>query len=381
MEESATSDQTVAQLVAGVISLTDFEVRYRLVSDPPRTIPWTEWVPVTTLDARLVGSDLYPIDLNQLADDLRDLHEWTGNAVRDVLDELRAVSAWASNQELANFSDKQQLRTELRSESDGITAAYTDAITVATGPTSALSQRITTLEAEVPTLASAEAVAALGARVATAEDGIVSNADAITSLTTTVAGKADASTVSALSSTVSDQGDVITSQGDAITALQNAVNDPSTGLEATADAVSSLGTTVTSQGDDITANASAITALQASYGDVSADALFKAETYTSPGDGWARIGLQTRVSTGDDYATASIFLDSKSDGSSRIVLDASELFFGDLSSGDVINPLVYSSGVWAMNVANIGTVTAGKLQSVDGKFVIDLDNKFWKMVF
>ena len=61
-----------------------------------------------------------------LAADLADLHEWTGNAVRDVLDRVDAVGAWAANQELANFSDKQQLRTELRSESDGILAARAD---------------------------------------------------------------------------------------------------------------------------------------------------------------------------------------------------------------------------------------------------------------
>lgn len=41
-------------------------------------------------------------------------------------------------------------------------------------------------------------------------------------------------------------------------------------------------------------------------------------------------------------------------------------------SGDVstINALVYSGGVWRMNVANIGTVTAGVIKSADNKFVI-----------
>jgi hypothetical protein len=140
--------------------------------------------------------------------------------------------------------------------------------------------------------------------------------------------------------------------------------------------VTSLGGQVGDNTDAIAANASAITALNSAVGDVSADALFKAETYASPGGGWSRIGLQTRASTGDDYATASIFLDAKSDGSSRIVLDASELFFGDLSSGSVVNPLVYSGGVWAMNVANIGTVTAGLLQNAAGTMVIDLDDGF-----
>ncbi|MEQ1938625.1 host specificity factor TipJ family phage tail protein [Mesorhizobium sp. CN5-321] len=292
-----------------------------------------------------------------LAADLADLHEWTGNAVRDVLDELRAVSAWAANQELSNFSDKQQLRTELRSEGDGITAAYTDAITVATGPGSALSQRITTLEAEIPDLASAEALSALDARVTTAEGDIVSNADAITSLTTTVAGKADASTVSALSSTVSTQGGTITSQGDAITALQNSVNDPVTGLEATADAVSSLGTTVTSLGDDITANASAITALQASYGDVSAGATFRMGTGYTPSTGWdSIIGLETRVNSGGSFRSAGLFLVSTAD-EARIILDADQVA---VVADDVVAAL-FASGTTFIDNGRIKNLTAANI--------------------
>ena len=158
----------------------------------------------------------------------------------------------------------------------------------------------------------------------------------------------------------------------AITALDSRLTTAEGDIQGQASALSSLDTRVTNAEGEIAANSSAITGVQSQVDDVSAEGLFKTETYASPGGGWARIGMRSRVSTSSGFAQAAIFLDAKSDGSSRIVLDAQSLYFGDLSSGATINPLVYQSGVWAMNVANIGTVTAGLLKSPDNKFVITL---------
>ncbi|WP_244439724.1 hypothetical protein [Nitratireductor aquibiodomus] len=76
------------------------------------------------------------------------------------------------------------------------------------------------------------------------------------------------------------------------------------------------------------------------------------------------------------FEQASIYLDARTSGSprSRVVLDAETLYFGDLGSGSIVNPLIYSAGVWRMNVANIGTVNSGLVQSNDGKMRIELDN-------
>ncbi|TPK38706.1 phage tail protein [Mesorhizobium sp. B2-5-3] len=191
MGETATSDQTVAQLTAGVISLSAFEARYRLHSDPPRTIPWTDWVQVTTLDARLVGADFYPIDLDQLAQDVKAFQAWTGNAVRDVLEQLQAVSTNSAGNFLVGFSDKQELRRELRSTTDGAVALFTEEIITATGPGSALALKIQALEATVNdpvtgVVASSTAVSSLSTTVSAQGGTIAANASAIIALQTTV---------------------------------------------------------------------------------------------------------------------------------------------------------------------------------------------------
>ncbi|MBZ9808121.1 phage tail protein [Mesorhizobium sp. ESP-6-2] len=287
MGETATSDQTVVQMVAGVISLSDYEARYRLVSDPPRTIPWTDWVQVTTLDARLAGSDIYPIDLDQLAQDVKDFQAWASNAVRDVFEQLQALDANAAGNILVGMSDKQELRRELRSTTDGAVAQFTEQILAATGPGSAI---------------------------------------------------------------VLD-----------ITALQATVNDPLTGVAANSTAVQELSTTVTAQGATIATNASAILALQSSYGDVSAGATFKMATGYTPAAGWSsRIGIQVRVDTASAFRDAGLFLEATAT-QSRIILSATSLYFGDLSSGSAVNPLVFTGGQWYLGSVKIGSANIDDL--------------------
>ncbi len=48
VQDNVSADFTVKHLTVGVISSTAYEGRYRLVSDPPRAIPWVSWGPVTT---------------------------------------------------------------------------------------------------------------------------------------------------------------------------------------------------------------------------------------------------------------------------------------------------------------------------------------------
>lgn len=179
---------------SGILPDTDYEVRGLLEPYSDRPTAWSSWLQVTTPNVKLGSGDLYPIDLVALDADVKELMAWTAAGMRDALEELRAIAAWAANQDLSNFTDKQQLRTELRSESDSlygaVTAEYTDAITVATGPNSALAQRVTSLEVTIP-------------------------------------NKADASVVSALSLTVAEHGSTLTSQADAITALQTSMGEVS----------------------------------------------------------------------------------------------------------------------------------------------------------
>lgn len=309
----------------------DYEVRGFLVPYSYRPTNGSSWLKVTTPDIKLGSGDIYPIDLAALNADVKELMAWTASGYRDVMDELLMVTTWAANQELANFADKQQLRTELRSESDGITAAYTEAITVATGPSSALAQRITSLEVTIP-------------------------------------NKADASVVSALSLTVAEHGSTLTSHGSDITALQNTVNDPTTGVAATAGAVSSLISDVSTIDGLVSAQASSITALQTSYNSVSGSATFRMNTGYTPAAGWtSRIGLQTRINSSGTFRDAGIFLESTAT-QARVIIKADQFIVTDGTNN--AQPFVFTGGTAYMQNARIGTVYFDQLSSSNGKLIL-----------
>lgn len=163
---------------------TDYEVRGILVPFSGRDVEWSGWLPVTTEDIRLGDGDFWPISLGQLAQDVQDFQAWTANSVRDVLEELRAVAADGAANSLVGYSDKQELRRELQSTTGNITASYTEAIIVATGPTSGLALQIIALNATVNDpvtglVATADAVSTLSTRVDTTEEGIETNSQAI----------------------------------------------------------------------------------------------------------------------------------------------------------------------------------------------------------
>ncbi|WP_245447533.1 phage tail protein [Nitratireductor sp. OM-1] len=126
----------------------------------------------------------------------------------------------------------------------------------------------------------------------------------------------------------------------------------------------------------ITAISDAITQVSTKVDDVSANGTFRVQAGASPGGGWARAVLQVSADDGVTFEQASIFLDARTSGwpRSRLVLDAESVYFGDLSSGNILNAVIYSAGEWRMNVANIGTVNAGLVQGNDGKMRIELDN-------
>jgi hypothetical protein len=332
--KTATADQTVEQLVSGVISLSNYEVRYRLRSDPVRTIPWTAWVPVTTLDARIGAFDIYDgvLGFPKFKQDVQDWQQWIGQGTRETIDSLLELATEASTQDLANFDDKQTLRRELVSTREGITASYTEAIIAATGPGSALVQRIETLEVKIPTLATVTAVDALTVRVDANAAGIAVNANAITSINAQLPGLASVTALNALTVRVTD------AEG------------------------------------DITVNADAITALTATLNGVSASANFRASVYAGPAGYSSRIGLEARVGGSGVYRSASLFLDVPASTSSptRVAIVADQFIITDGTNN--ASPFVFSGGVARMNMANIGTVNAGIIQGTDGKMIMNLAN-------
>lgn len=175
-----------------------FEVRGKFLPYSSRATLWSNqdvdgsegpWLAVTTPDVRLSGLDIYDgiIDLPQLSQTVKDLQAYVGQQARDLQDQLLAIALGTSDQDLSNFSDKQTLRTELRSTADGITAAYTQAIVVATGPDSALVAQITSLQAEIDD-AIAAANQSFSSQVTDLGGAFSVAADAITSVQALVDG-------------------------------------------------------------------------------------------------------------------------------------------------------------------------------------------------
>lgn len=70
-------------------------------------------------------------------------------------------------------------------------------------------------------------------------------------------------------------------------------------------------------------------------------------------------------------AVAAMLMSARSDGKSMIGFLADMIYFTD-GSGNSVHPVVIEGGAARMNVANIGTVNAGVIQSPDNKFKITL---------
>ncbi len=305
-----------------LLPLTNYEVQAKFIPISNREMLWSGWLPVTTRDIRLGVGDFYPIDIEQLSADIREMQKWIGQGSRDLMANAQQLALRAADQDTANYRDKQQLKIELVSTTGAITAAYTEAITVATGPGSVLAQRLTTLEATIPTLATATALSALTTRVTATEGNITAISSSLTSLTATVNGKASASSVSLLQAQVN----VIDGQ--------------------------------------VTANADAITALTTTVNGVSANATFRMGTGYTPGAGYSsRIGLEARINnTSATFRAAGLFIDATATAA-RIILTGDQVA---IQAGGTIAAL-FASGTTFIDTARIRNLTATNItaQSID----------------
>lgn len=279
---------------------TGYQIRARYNTySGNRPFEWSDWIPVTTLDIRLGPLDIYPIDIDQLNQDVQRNLEWIGDSFRYVQEELDRIGAQATEQDSANYTDKQTLRREMSVTAEGLKASYTEAIEVAIGPGSAIVTRIESLEA--------------------------------------------------------------------------VVNDPVTGLEATAGAVDLLQVKVTTMDGVLTATANAVTGLTATVGNFSASGLFRTTVEATPGGALARIGLSVSASGGGSTSQAAIFLDALTGGASRVVINADQFIVTNGTNSQA--PLTFIAGGLALQVANIGDVTAGILRSPDNQVVFNLAAK------
>lgn len=127
--------------------------------------------------------------------------------------------------------------------------------------------------------------------------------------------------------------------------------------------------------NEVVALADWLTALSAGDGTDVSTARFRMTAQSGP-SGYSRIGAETRVDTADPLAWrgASWFLDTPTDPllPTRFSVYADQFVVVSADDIEYENPLVFDSGGLRLNVANIGLVRAGRIESADGKSFWDL---------
>lgn len=297
---------------ANFLPATVYEARGKFLPKTNRQTLWSAWQDVLTPDVRLGSEDLY---LDQLAQEvyseLSQLQDWIwrDTSIRDLIEDRKALARGVAEQDLANFADKQQLRTELVSLGQALTASFTDVITVATSATSALAQRVSTLEVTYQGFPAASVINTTIAKVTTLEGNYSALAADMTVVQAGLSDKIGSSVFNSLASTVTQQGNTITLQGDIINQIDLELDG-----KASLTALNTLTGTVTQQGNTISSHGTLLNSLSADVGEVSADARLRFEVVNnSGGTGYSTIGLQARFGTAENFRSAGLFIKTPSD--------------------------------------------------------------------
>lgn len=160
-----------------------YEVRGMLLPYTDRITEWSSWLSVTTPNILLTGLDIYlPGVVPGIIAFVADATSWIRDSTRQQILEAQRLARITADQDMGTYTDRQTLRRELVSVTGSITASYTEEIVAATGPTSAISARVETIEVTIPTLATASSVSLLSASITTVNGLVTAQATAITAL-------------------------------------------------------------------------------------------------------------------------------------------------------------------------------------------------------
>ncbi len=350
-----------------------YQARGKLVPISDRRTNWSGWLDVVTPNIRLSDADVY---LPGMVDDLRevvvDATEFMREGSRALIDEIMAISQLIAAQDVQNYTDKQEWSLQLASKTGDITAAYREEILAATGPTSGLVQRIASAEVSIADRARNSVVDALTLRTKATEDSIESISGELTKFTNELGKKATTTALNALTTKVTQQGSAITLQGSSITSIRNDLKG-----KASTESVSLLDGKIREVDGEVTAIANALIQVSAASGGKVAESNFRARATAGP-DGYAsRIGLEARTGGKGAWRSASLFLDVSANTSkpTRVVILADQFAVANVtgSGGKLVNPLIFQNGELRLNVANIGTVNSGQINSLNGKMKINLN--------
>ncbi|MVA09019.1 phage tail protein [Agrobacterium vitis] len=350
------------------LSASLYQARGRFVPYSNRTTEWGDWIDVLTPDVRfLAGADYDPyegaVGLSGLDDDLASYQDWIGSGLRDVQATLEELDVRIAGLDLGTAYARQQLRQQIKAVADGITADWSLAVDVVASANAATASRVETLTASFNSVTASftSQITALGS----ADTGLSKRIDTLSASL--------ASSSSSLSSRADALAAADTALSSRVDTLAASLADTKTGLQNTATAVSTLQASVATTNGNVSSIATALTSLTAASasGDVST-ANFRMSAMGGPA-GYARIGAEARQGGNGSWRSAAWYLDVPNDANlpSRFVVEAGQFLV--VAGGNLNNPFVVDGAAVRMNVANIGTVTAGEIRSSNGKMVISLN--------
>ncbi|RVJ15457.1 DUF1983 domain-containing protein, partial [Sinorhizobium medicae] len=131
----------------------------------------------------------------------------------------------------------------------------------------------------------------------------------------------------------------------------------------------------TARSDGDGALATSISGVSADFNGRFAQGLVKFEAVAAPTGVDARFSVLLRAGTNQSFKVSGFYVELYTEGGvqkSRMAVQADQFL---VTSGNSRHyPLVFENGELKLAVANIGTVNAGLLQSLNGKMKIDLNN-------
>ncbi|RVM36761.1 DUF1983 domain-containing protein, partial [Sinorhizobium meliloti] len=131
----------------------------------------------------------------------------------------------------------------------------------------------------------------------------------------------------------------------------------------------------TARADGDGALATSISGVSADFNGRFAQGLVKFEAVAAPTGVDARFSVLLRAGTNQSFKVSGFYVELYTEGGvqkSRMAVQADQFL---VTSGNSRHyPLVFENGELKLAIANIGTVNAGLLQSLNGKMKIDLNN-------
>lgn len=185
-------DVTVFQIVNGLTSKSEWNVRYRFrVAAGTRPVVWS--APVLVLTQETSGDDS-PVDYGRLDDDLSGLINWITDDMRELKRQAQELATSTADNHNTNYADLQTIRRQLTSTYGTAKASWQEDILVATGPNSAIGQQLTQINVSLGNKADASTVVLLQSRVDGVEGDMTAISNALTQVNASVDGNVSSAT-------------------------------------------------------------------------------------------------------------------------------------------------------------------------------------------